>query len=46
MYDNIECMLEPFFLFESVSMKASGTTAPHNGHLVVFYKIQLGQKAD
>ena len=38
-YDNKECILEPFFLFESVSMKAKGTVAPHNGHLVVFYKI-------
>ena len=35
------CILEPFFVFESVSMKANGTKAPSNGHVILFYKIKL-----
>lgn len=38
-YKDEPCTLQPFFIFESVSMKATGTTAPSNGHLIVFYKI-------
>ena len=29
-------------MFESVSVKAHKTDAPSNGHLIVFYKVQLG----
>ena len=36
-------MIEPYFVFESVSYYAFGTTPPHNGHLVLFYKVQLDQ---
>ena len=45
-YLNEPCTLSPFFVFESVSMKATGTTSPSNGHLIVFYKIQLSQSSD
>ena len=31
----------PFFLFESVSMRADKTTPPSSGHLIIFYKVQL-----
>ena len=31
--------IEPFFLFESVSMKAYKTVAPSSGHLIIFYKV-------
>ena len=33
--------IQPFFIFESVSMRADGTTPPSSGHLIIFYKVQL-----
>ena len=31
--------ISPFFLFESVSMRAHKTTPPSSGHLIIFYKV-------
>ena len=38
-YNGAPCILELFFLFESVSFLTFGTNPPTRGHLIVFYKI-------
>jgi 8-oxo-dGTP pyrophosphatase MutT (NUDIX family) len=37
--DTSKDSIEPFFIFESVSMCADGITPPSSGHLIIFYKV-------
>ena len=33
--------VEPYFVFESVSVKVRGVKPPFSGHLVLFFKVQI-----
>jgi 8-oxo-dGTP pyrophosphatase MutT (NUDIX family) len=42
-----ECILEPFYVFESVSWKVfDSNTPPNSGHLIIFFRIKLNKSAD
>jgi hypothetical protein len=40
-----ECILEPFYAFESSSMRKIDIAPPTSGHLIIFFRIKLNQKA-
>lgn len=46
-HNKVECKVEPFYAFESVSFFAIDHIHPPNsGHLIVFFRVHLNESAD
>jgi 8-oxo-dGTP pyrophosphatase MutT (NUDIX family) len=41
-----ECILEPFYAFESASFKVVDVEPPNSGHLIMFFRIKLNCKSE
>ena len=46
-HNKVECVLEPFYAFESVSKTVpDAQTPPRSGHLIVFFRIKLNCRGE
>jgi len=46
-HNKVECKMEPFYTFESVSsFVIDHLHPPNSGHLIVFFRVQLNEQAE